>query len=586
MTISTTQNQISYTGDGSSLAFAFPYPYITATDLKVYIAGVLQSAGYSVSGTAPAGGSGTFASGTVTFVAAPAAAAAVLIYCEPDLLQSTSIPSNDPFPAKTVERIADKLTLLVQRISARLATALVFPLGETNSGILPAAAVRANTILSFDASGNPVTVAAAAQSATALSVDIGNSASATKGAGQVGFGYAVQYPANTIGAQANWFINAQLYGALADGSTNNTTAVQNALTALGANGGCVQVKRNTKFNLQTLTFPIRSNLEYWLDDDLSRPNPATTLGTNERVLLMANANAGGIVNEYRATAAFHPSFNLDLRRDVPGHDAYLGATQKRIPDASTPGRMSWNMFDQQVDTFRTVAEIYGGAYSNFTGVTSHSWRRTVTITNIGTGAGGFVSVPAVGVEVTGSVSGAKGWFVSATANTTTLLWNSGKFAVGDRLIDDNETTTNAATGVAFAVTPNQPMGTDLRKGSWSIGLPAGLGDELLNLGGRLQVLPTRNFSQFVYKAITHPGLVLVDLVSDVPTNGFVLHYDTTAAAASRSASGRRNGLQAHRISAWSLADFHRATRHAVPSRPPRLTFTCKTHPSNRDLRMN
>ena len=94
-----------------------------------------------------------------------------------------------------------------------------------------------------------------------------------------------------------------------------------------------------------------------------------------------------------------------------------------MPTSSSPARASFNIFDQQVDAFRTAYEIFGGDYSLFSGVTSHGWRRTVTIAGVGTGAGGFVSVPAVGTEVTGAVSGAKGWFLSATTTTTTLLWN-------------------------------------------------------------------------------------------------------------------------------------------------------------------
>lgn len=154
MTIATSANSISYTGDGVSLAFAFPYPFITTADLKVYIAGVLQSSGYSVAGTAPVTGSGTFANGTVTFVAAPAAAAAVLIYCDPDQLQSTSLPPNDPFPSKTVEKMVDKLTLLIQRLTAKFGNAITFPSGDTASGILGSAAARASRLLGFDTFGN------------------------------------------------------------------------------------------------------------------------------------------------------------------------------------------------------------------------------------------------------------------------------------------------------------------------------------------------------------------------------------------------------------------------------------------------
>ena len=70
--------------------------FITTTDIKYYLNGVLQTTGYSVAGNAPIGGSGTFVNGTVTISPAPAAAAAILLYADPDLLQSTSLPPNDP----------------------------------------------------------------------------------------------------------------------------------------------------------------------------------------------------------------------------------------------------------------------------------------------------------------------------------------------------------------------------------------------------------------------------------------------------------------------------------------------------------
>lgn len=338
----------------------------------------------------------------------------------------------------------------------------------------------------------------------------------------------------------SWFVNASAFGALNDGTTDNTAAVQLALDSLGTPGGTVQVSPNTKFNLQSLVFPQRSNLEFRMDDDLSRPNPSTTLGTNERVMFMANANASGIVNEIQMTAAFHPGLVIDVRRDVAGHDAFLGAGQDRVPTVDEPARASINFADQQIGVYRTIYQAYGGTtYSVFAGTYSNGWRNTVTITGVGTGAGGFVSLPAVGDLVTGSVSGAKGWFLSATTTTTTLLWDSGRFAAGDRLIDSSETTVNTASSVAFAIDDFQTFGQDSRKGNWSFGLPVGVGDELVNVGGRMALLPSRDFGQYRHKTIAHPGLLFADLVTDVPTNGFVVHYDTTAAAASRRLTVRR-----------------------------------------------
>jgi hypothetical protein len=154
MTIATSINGITYTGDAVSTVFAYPYPFITTADLKVYFDGVLQTSGYSVAGTAPSGGSGTYASGNVTFLSAPATGVQLLIYSDPDLLQSTSLPPNDPFAAKAVEKMADKNTLQIQAAIRKFGNALTFPPGETTSGVLPLAAARAGAIVTFDASGD------------------------------------------------------------------------------------------------------------------------------------------------------------------------------------------------------------------------------------------------------------------------------------------------------------------------------------------------------------------------------------------------------------------------------------------------
>lgn len=200
MTITTTTNQFTYTGDGSSTAFAYGAPFIAATDLKVYVNGVLQTSGYSVSPLATTGGSGTFPSGTVNFAVAPAALATILIYCDPDQLQSTSLPPNDPFPSKTVEKMVDKVTLLVQRLVSRFARAIIAPDGESGTSLtLPSAAARANNTLSFDSSGNVVTVAPSSGSSAALAADLVSTALAAKNAGQVGFNGTLNYVGQTIG---------------------------------------------------------------------------------------------------------------------------------------------------------------------------------------------------------------------------------------------------------------------------------------------------------------------------------------------------------------------------------------------------
>lgn len=341
------------------------------------------------------------------------------------------------------------------------------------------------------------------------------------------------------------------FAALKDG-TDQTAAVQLAITACGARGGgTVVIPRGCKFNIKNITFPQRCNLEYWMDDDLSRPNPVTTLGTNEKILFQSNANDDGIVNEHRVTASFHPSFNLDLRRDIPGHDAYLGPGQVRIPTDSTPARASWNIFDEQVDTYRTVFEIYGGDYSNFTGVKTHTWRRVVTLTGIGTG--NYSAAPAVGQMLTGTVSGARGWFLSSTSTTTTLLWLDGKFAVGDSVTGTGITAASTASAVAFSLTSMPAIAQDLQRGYVSIGLPPGSARDQFAVGGRIGVVRTRTAGQYIHETVLDPGYTWADSYEGSPINGFHVIYDTSVAAASRRLYKRKYGETLNRQVIGSLS---------------------------------
>lgn len=152
MTVNTTNSRISYTGDGTSVAFPFPYEFLASTDIEVYLNFVVQGAGFTVSGA------GNPQGGTVTFTAAPAAGVTILLARVPDLLQSTALPPNDPFPSDAVEKGLDKLTMIAQQLSADQGRSVHFPLSETVDGELPLSGQRANKVYAFDLNGNPTLV--------------------------------------------------------------------------------------------------------------------------------------------------------------------------------------------------------------------------------------------------------------------------------------------------------------------------------------------------------------------------------------------------------------------------------------------
>ena len=143
MTVSTTNNRIAYTGNGSTTVFSFPYKFIATSDIVVYVAGVLQSTGYTVGTPGDSGAN-------ITFTTAPASLASVVILSDPSKLQSTSLPSTGPFPAKSVETMSDKLTLLVQRLADRINRSMTLSDADVSTASLTLPTPAANQLVGWN----------------------------------------------------------------------------------------------------------------------------------------------------------------------------------------------------------------------------------------------------------------------------------------------------------------------------------------------------------------------------------------------------------------------------------------------------
>ena len=323
------------------------------------------------------------------------------------------------------------------------------------------------------------------------------------------------------------------FGAIVDGATNNTTAVQSAINSLGSYGGTVYVPDGAKFNLRSLTsFPARFNLEYRHDDDTSQSQlQSGTFASGERVVFSSNSSypadpTGGVVNEWRFTGPFHPGMVLDVRKDLGSKiSGYLGPGQT----ITEPVRASYNIMDEQLDCFRTVYQNYL-TYSNFSGVQMHAWRRVIRLNGIGTAQ--WTSVPSENTLVTGTTSGARGFVLTVAAGYTDLLWFSGKFVSGETVSDNNETTSAVVSSVGLTLTPMSPIAQGLKRGNWAIGLPADAMRDQLVVGGKIGAQQTRG-TFYEDESITNPGFVWVDSYENATPNGYEVIYDTAPAAASR-----------------------------------------------------
>jgi hypothetical protein len=153
MTLSTTVNRVTFSGNDVTTGFSFPYKFNADADLVVILRNdttkvettQVITTHYTVSGA------GDDAGGTVTMVTAPATGESLTIYRDPALTQETDYVENDPFPAETHEDAVDLLTMLAQRLSDRLDRAITLSEGNTDTSTfdptLPANVVTAGALI-------------------------------------------------------------------------------------------------------------------------------------------------------------------------------------------------------------------------------------------------------------------------------------------------------------------------------------------------------------------------------------------------------------------------------------------------------
>lgn len=185
------------------------------------------------------------------------------------------------------------------------------------------------------------------------------------------------------------------------------------------------------------------------------------------------------------------------------------------------------------------------------------------------------------------MSGATGYVLDVSVTRTTVLWLSGKFQVGEALIDNNETTTAVTTAVTYYETPFHSLTQDLEHGNWSIGLPPGIARDVFAVGGKIASQRTRTGGQYVEETITDPGFVLVDSYENATPNGFEIIYDTNLSAPLRRTVLRKfndsanqanlGAVRAHTAfnnsAAYSASSFNIASVARVGTGDYSITFT-------------
>ena len=155
MTVSTTTNKVSYTGNGVVDTFAYAFPIYANGDLKVYDGGTLKTltTHYTVTG-APGTGNVVFTVGNI-----PVNGNKVVIERILARTQGTDWNNYDKYTSETLEDSVDRLTFIAQEIDEAVGRSVKFATTVTDVGTVEVSAdatARANKIFGFDGAGNMV----------------------------------------------------------------------------------------------------------------------------------------------------------------------------------------------------------------------------------------------------------------------------------------------------------------------------------------------------------------------------------------------------------------------------------------------
>lgn len=132
MTVQSENNIVRTEGDGSIVAFDYNFPIVSDDHLEVYLDGVLQGSGYTVTGVGDPNG------GTVTFSVAPGDTVQVILRRFVPYTQLVDYITGDKFPADTHEAGLDLAMMAASQLQEQFDRTIRFPItSSATSSELP-----------------------------------------------------------------------------------------------------------------------------------------------------------------------------------------------------------------------------------------------------------------------------------------------------------------------------------------------------------------------------------------------------------------------------------------------------------------
>ena len=383
MTLSSTTTEVSYTGDGATVAFPVTFAFFgtaTTAELEVIERTIATGAeATKVNGTDYNVSGGDNATGTVTATSAPANTVQWVIRRNTTQTQGIDYVENDPFPSETLEDGLDRLTMINQEQERDLGDAFKYPATYSGGGSTEVPEPTANAYLKWNAAGNALenSTSSAAQylggDGTVSLPFYSFSADPDTGIYRIG--------TNNLGIAANGTKIVDIDTSGLNGTIGATTAAAGTFTTLtgttidGTIGSVTPAAG---------TFTTMTGTDLTLSGNLTVNGTTTTVSTTNTVLsdnlielnngAASNANDSGIVIERGSTGD-----NVFIGWDESADQVAFGTTTST---GSATGNITYSVADVNMGTLNATGGVISGTWTNSSTFTNMKLATGATVTGI------------------------------------------------------------------------------------------------------------------------------------------------------------------------------------------------------------